>query len=115
MFLRAQKCRRLIVDAINNILKDNDAIYLPASPTTAPRFDRETPSLFDSYFVAENYLTIANFAGLPSLTLPLGKIDNMPFGCNITGRAFDEQTVLNISLAIQEITGLKYLSAREEK
>ena len=115
MFLRAQKCRRLIVDAINNILKDNDAIYLPASPTTAPRFDRETPSLFDSYFVAENYLTIANFAGLPSLTLPLGKIDNMPFGCNITGRAFDEQTVLNISLAIQEITGLKNLSAREEK
>lgn len=115
MFLMAQKCRRLIVDAVNSILKDNDVIYLPASPTTAPRFDRETPSLFDSYFVAENYLVIANFAGLPSLTLPLGKINNMPFGGNITGRAFDEQTVLNVSLAIQEITGLKNLSAREDE
>ena len=114
MFLRAQKCRRLIVDAINNILKDNDVIYLPASPTTAPRFDRKAPSLFDSYFVAENYLAFANFAGLPSLTLPLGKIDGMPFGGNITGRAFDEQTVFNISLAIEEITGLKNLSARKE-
>ena len=110
----AQKCRRLIVNAINEILKNNDVIYLPASPTVAPRFDRKTPSLFDSYFVAENYLALANFAGLPSLTLPLGKIDNLPFGGNITGRAFDEQTVLNVSLAIEDITGLKNLSAREE-
>lgn len=115
MFLRAQKCRRLIVNEVNNILKENDVIYLPASPTTAPRFDREMPSLFDSYFIAENHLAIANFAGLPSLTLPLGKINNMPFGGNITGRAFDEQTVLNISLAIQDITGLKNLSARENE
>ena len=112
IFLRAQKCRHLIVDRINEILKDNDVIYLPSSPTTAPRFDKQFNKLSDEYLIAENFLAFGNFAGLPSLTLPLGKIDGMPFGGNITGRLFDEQTVLNVSLAIENITGLKGLSVK---
>lgn len=112
VFLRAQKARRLIVDAINNILKENDVIYLPASPTPAPTFDKKYDKLSDQYLIGENYLAFANFAGLPSLTVPLGKSENLPFGGNITGRAFDEQTVLNVGLAIENITGLKNMSAK---
>ena len=113
IFLRAQKCRRLIVDAINNILKDNDVIYLPAAPSTAPLFNAEADKLSDEYLIADNYLAFGNFAGLPSLTLPLGKINGLPFGGNITGRAFEEQMVFNCSLAVQDITGLKNLYAKE--
>ena len=112
VFLRAQKCRRLIVNAINNVLKDNDVICLPAAPTTAPLFDKQFDKLSDEYLLAENYLAIGNFAGLPSLTLPIGKINGLPFGLNITGRAFEEQTVFNTGLAIEYNTGLKNMSAR---
>lgn len=113
IFLRAQKCRRLIVNAVNEILKENDAIYLPASPSTAPRFDNViTDRLSTEYLVADNYLAIANFAGLPSITIPLGLKDGLPFGANITCRAYDEQNMLNISLAIEKIIGLKNLSAK---
>lgn len=113
IFLRAQKCRRLIVNAVNEILKENDAIYLPASPSTAPRFDNViTDRLSIEYLVADNYLAIANFAGLPSITIPLGLKDGLPFGANITCRAYDEQNMLNISLAIEKIIGLKNLSAK---
>ncbi|MDY4848751.1 MAG: amidase family protein [Bacilli bacterium] len=116
LFLRAQKCRRLIVDAVNNILADNDVIYLPASPNTAPLFNAgSNDKLSNEYLIADNYLAIGNFGGLPSLTLPLGFEDGLPFGGNVTGRAFDEQTVFNISLAIEEITGLKDLVAKEGK
>ena len=114
MFLRAQKCRRLIVNAINDILKDNDVIYLPASPTVAIPFDNNS-NMGDERNFAEDYLAIGNFAGLPSLTLPLGKIGNLPFGANITGRAYEEQKVFDIALAIENITGLKNMSAVEEK
>ena len=113
MFLRAQKCRRLIVNAINDILKDNDVIYLPASPTTAIPF--ENTAIGEERNIAEDYLAFGNFAGLPSLTLPLGKIGNLPFGGNITGRAYEEQTVFNVALAIENVTGLKNMSAVEEK
>lgn len=115
IFLRAQKCRRLIVNAVNDILKDNDVIYLPAAPSTAPLFDGSADKMSNEYLIADNYLAIGNFGGLPSLTLPLAVIDGLPVGVNLTGRAFGEQTVLNCSLAVQEITGLKNLSAKEDK
>ena len=115
VFLRAQKCRRLIVNAVNDILKDNNVIYLPAAPSVAPLFDEGADKMSNEYLIADNYLALGNFAGLPSLTLPLGKIDGLPFGGNLTGRAFDEQTVLNCSLAIEQITGLKNLSVKEDK
>ena len=115
IFLRAQKCRRLIVDAVNDILKENDVIYLPSSPTTAPLFNSSYDKLSDEFLIAENFLVLGNFAGLPSLSLPIGFVDGLPFGANITGRAFEEQLVFNFALAIQEITGLKNLSAKRNK
>ena len=116
VFLRAQKCRRLIVNAVNEILANNNVICLPAAPTTAPLFennnaDRNT----NDFIVADNWLVLGNFGGYPSLTLPLGKENNMPFGVNVIGRLFNEQTVLNTSLAIENITGLKNMSAKEVK
>ena len=114
MFLRAQKCRRLIVDAINGILKDNDVIYLPASPTTAIPFE-SSATISEERNIAEDYLAFGNFAGLPSLTLPLGKINGLPFGGNLTCRAFEEQKVFDIALAIEDITGLKNMSAVNNK
>ena len=114
MFLRAQKCRRLIVNALNSILKDNDVIYLPASTGVAPLFNAKTDKMSDEYLIGDNYLALGNFAGLPSLTLPIGKIDGLPFGVNFTGRVFDEQTVLNVSLAVEQITGLKNLSVKKD-
>lgn len=114
IFLKAQKCRRLIVNRINEILKDNDVIYVPASPTTAPLISKnDSDKLSNEYLIADNHLIIANFAGLPSLSLPIGFDKGLPFGGSITGRAFDEQTVLNASLALEEITGLKNIMPKE--
>ncbi len=108
--LRAQQCRRLIVNRINEILKDNDVIYLPSAESVAPILNANIDKLSDTHLIADNHLTIGNFAGLPSLTVPIGLIDNLPFGGNFTGRAFEEQKVLNCALALQQITGLKNLS-----
>ena len=113
-FIRAQKCRRLIVNAINKILEYNDVICLPAAPNTAPLFENSADRFSDEYLIADNYLVFGNFAGLPSLTLPMGLIDKMPIGVNLTGRAFEEQTVLNCSFAVEEITGLVNLHVKEE-
>ena len=116
VFLRAQKCRRLIVDAVNNILSNNNVICLPASPTTAPLFENnKADKNSNEFIIADNWMVLGNFGGYPSLTLPLGKENNMPFGINVMGRLFDEQTVLNTSLAIENITGLKNMSAKEVK
>lgn len=114
-FIKAQKVRRLIVNAVNDILKDNDCIYLPASPTTAPCFDANSDRLSPEYLVADNYLAIANFGGLPSITLPIGFKDGFPFGGNITCKKFDEANMFSLASALENKTGLKNLSTKGGK
>lgn len=108
-FLRAQKCRHMIVDAVNAILDKYDAIFLPASTGGAPLFEQSSDKLSAEYLLGDNYLAIGNFAGLPSLTLPLGFENNLPFGANLTCKKWKEQETLNLALAIEDITGYKNL------
>lgn len=115
LFLRAQKARRLIVNRTNEILSDYDFIYVPAAPSIAPKFSDSSDRLSNNYLIADNILVLGNFAGLPSLTLPIGKENNMPFGANVMGRAFEEAKVFNVAKAIENIVGLENMSAREVK
>lgn len=107
LFLRAQKVRRLIVNRVNELLNEYDAIVLPASSDVAPKFESNLEKLSDTYLIAENHLAIANFAGLPSITIPMGKKEGLPLGINITGRLFEEQMVLNIAYALEKKLGFK--------
>ena len=115
LFLRAQKARRLIVNRTNEILSNYDFIYVPAAPSIAPKFSDSSDRLSNNYLIADNILVLGNFAGLPSLTLPIGKEDNMPFGANVMGRVFEEAKVFNVAKAIENIVGLENMSAREVK
>ena len=114
LFLRAQKNRRRIVEAINNILKDSDFIYLPAAPSIAPKFNEASDRLSDEYLIADNHLCLGNFAGLPSITLPIGFKDGMPFGANLMGRAFEETELFQVSYELEQITGLANIYAKGE-
>ncbi len=111
IYLRALRCRRVIVDTFNKILESNDAIILPASPTTAPLFDGDVPkkSFNKDATVSDNYLAFANLGGYPSITLPLGFESGMPFGVNLTSHHFTESKLLKIAQVVEDITGLKDL------
>ena len=116
LFLRAQRARRVIVNAANEILKDNDGIYLPSAPTTAPLIeDSSGDKLSNEYLIADNHMAIGNFGGFPSITLPLGFSNGMPFGANLTCKVFDECTLFSIASGIEKVTGLKDLSAKGGK
>jgi len=47
-----------------------------------------------------------NLTGLPAITLPCGKVDNLPVGLQIVGRYMKDQELLSIAQMIEEI--LKY-------
>jgi len=115
LYIRAQKNRRRIVDAINDILSKYDFIYLPAAPSIAPKKDEKSDKLSDEYLITDNHMVIGNFAGLPSLTLPIGFENGMPYGANITGKAFEDEKVLQFANEIEKITGFSNIVAKEEK
>ena len=111
LFIRAQKNRRRVVDMINEILKENDFIYLPAAPGIAPKINEKSDRLSDEYLIADNHLCLGNFAGLPSITLPIGFKENMPFGANLMGRAFEEVELFKAANDLEKITGLANVCA----
>lgn len=113
IFRKAQKVRRLIVEAMDKCFEEYDAIMAPAAGTIAPLIDAETDqdSLGEDSLVAENYLAMGNFSGYPSLTQPMGFVDGCPVGVNITCKAFEETEMFDIAKAIEEETGLKDLVA----
>ena len=115
LFFRAQKARRLIVDAYNKILSEYDAVLAPSAPSIAPKFTDSSEKLSSNYLIADNHLAIQNFAGLPSLTLPLCFENGMPIGINITTKIFEERKIFSICRDFEEIIGLKNVSINNRK
>jgi aspartyl-tRNA(Asn)/glutamyl-tRNA(Gln) amidotransferase subunit A len=112
LFLRAQRVRHMIVDALTKIYETYDGIYLPAASSIAPKFTDSSDRLSSQYLIADSHLALGNFAGLPSLTIPIGFEHTMPFGANIMGRAFDEATTLAIGKVIEDAMGFHNLSTK---
>lgn len=114
LFLNACRCRRLIVDKVNEIFKKYDGIILPASGKGAPSFDASSEQVSDQQLILENHMAIGNFGGFPSITIPFSFVQGMPVGVNITGRAMKDDVVLHIAQEVENITGLKGLKAGDK-
>ena len=114
-FRNAQRVRRLVVDELNKIYENYDIIIAPNGGGVAPLIDEAAEDyLSDEYIILENWLCLANFAGTPSISIPSGFVDNMPVAVNISGRIFEEQTVLNVAYALEEALGFKNQYKRED-
>ncbi|MEE3487500.1 MAG: amidase family protein [Bulleidia sp.] len=113
LFRKAQKVRRLIVEAMDKAYEEYDCLIAPASGNIAPLIDakQDQDQLSDDYLVAENYMAMGNFSGYPSMTVPMGFEEGCPIGVNLTCRAWEESQMFSIGKAIEEITGYKDLHA----
>ena len=115
-FIRAQKCRHIIVDKINEIFNNFDSIILPSAPSVAPLINKDNrDELSQEYLIADNYLAIANFGGFPSITVPLGFENELPFGVNLICPVYQEAETFKLAKNIENITGLKGIFANKEK
>ena len=107
LFRKAQKIRRLIVQAYAKMFEECDAVLSVAAPTIAPLINESSDVRFGVSSFAEEHMQLQNFSGYPSVTLPLGKVDSMPVAVNLTCKPFEEQKMFDVSSAIEECTGLK--------
>lgn len=102
LFRKAQKVRRVIVNAFNALLQECDGVIAPATSSCAPLLDAEpVHMLSNASLIAENYMVIGNFAGLPSITVPSFLVNHLPHGVNVTCKAEDEATMFTMALAIE--------------
>ncbi len=94
-YLRAQKVRTLIKEDFDRAFKNVDAIFTPVSPTPAFKLGEKIDDPLTMY-LSDIFTISVNLAGLPALSLPCGKVDNLPVGLQIIGKPFEESKILEI-------------------
>jgi aspartyl-tRNA(Asn)/glutamyl-tRNA(Gln) amidotransferase subunit A len=92
-YLRAQKVRALIKQDFEKAFEKVDVIMTPTSPTTAFKLGEKTTDPVQMY-LADIFMCAINLAGLPAVSIPCGKIGNLPVGLQIIGNMFEENKIL---------------------
>jgi aspartyl-tRNA(Asn)/glutamyl-tRNA(Gln) amidotransferase subunit A len=100
-YLKAMKVRALIKRDFEEAFKKVDVIACPTSPSTAFRFGERTQDPIKMY-LADIFTVSVNLAGLPAISVPIGKVNNLPVGGQLIGRPFDEATLLKLSYLWEE-------------
>lgn len=106
-YIKAQKIRSLITKDFEEAFKLVDAIITPTAPSSAFAIGENTQDPVTMYL--NDIFTIpASLAGLPGMSVPAGIDSNgLPLGLQILGKPWDEQTVFNVGLAIEQSSGFK--------
>jgi aspartyl-tRNA(Asn)/glutamyl-tRNA(Gln) amidotransferase subunit A len=100
-YLKAEQVRTLILRDYQQAFARVDAIAMPTSPTAAFRIGERASDPLQMY-LADVFTVSANLAGLPAVSVPCGfTADKRPIGLQLTGRAFDEATILRIADAYE--------------
>lgn len=104
---KAQNLALRIRAAYGEALRDVDALVLPTTPMKA-RLRPIQPSLSEYLDAALGNLANVvpyNLTGSPAMSIPCGISDGLPVGMMIVGRWFDEEVVLRIARAHEEMAG----------
>lgn len=95
-YLKAQQVRTLIRRDYEQAFQNVDAVVMPTSPTPAFKIGERVEDPLALYLV-DVFTVSANLAGLPALSVPCGLTSNrLPIGLQLTGKPFDEATLLRI-------------------
>jgi aspartyl-tRNA(Asn)/glutamyl-tRNA(Gln) amidotransferase subunit A len=107
-YLAAQRARRVIQDEVEAALRRVDVLVFPTQPIVAPplhAYQLVEHAEADVLDVEIGHTGLANLTGHPALSVPCGFTPaDLPVGLQFTGRAFDEQTILQLGLAYEQAT-----------
>lgn len=99
-YVRAVHARTLIVQDFAKAFKKVDLLLAPTTPTTAFKIGEKKDPL--SMYLSDIFTIPANLAGLPSLSIPVGKIDNLPVGAQLIGPKFSENLLFEVGKVIEQ-------------
>lgn len=82
-YIRAQRVRTLLIQRVNALFNGMDAFLAPSSSAS---------------------VSMTNLTGHPAIVLKSGFVDGMPQAVMVTGRLFDESSILRMALAYEQAT-----------
>ncbi len=103
-YKKAQSVRALITRDFDAVFGSGvDALFTPTTPTPAFRIGAVT----DPYemYMSDIFTVTANLAGIPAISLPIGRVGGLPIGGQIMARHFDEPRMFHVAAALEAALG----------
>ncbi|HEY1455677.1 MAG TPA: Asp-tRNA(Asn)/Glu-tRNA(Gln) amidotransferase subunit GatA [Candidatus Dormibacteraeota bacterium] len=105
-YLKAQKVRTLIKRDFDEAFKKCDAIVSATSPTVAFPIGAKTQDPLSMYLC--DVLTLGgNLAGLPGISVPCGRSEDLPVGLQVLAPQWGENVALRVARAYEQASGMK--------
>jgi len=103
LYAKAQNLRASTRAAYDSVLERVDALVMPTTPMKAHRY---RPDLRPGEIISHGWNMLGNtsifdMTGHPSLSIPCAMSNELPVGLMLTGRHFDEMTLLRIGDAFE--------------
>jgi aspartyl-tRNA(Asn)/glutamyl-tRNA(Gln) amidotransferase subunit A len=80
-----------------------DVLFTPTTPTTA--FAAGSKSDPYEMYLSDIFTVTANLAGIPALSLPIGRVDGLPVGGQLLAPHFGEQLMFAIARSLEASLG----------
>ncbi|MDD5606364.1 MAG: Asp-tRNA(Asn)/Glu-tRNA(Gln) amidotransferase subunit GatA [Candidatus Pacebacteria bacterium] len=97
---KAQKVRELITEDFKKVFQKFDFIITPTSPSVAFKIGEKKDPI--SMYLSDIFTVSVNLAGLPAISIPVGKSNNLPIGLQIIGKPFDEENIFQLAKLIEK-------------
>ncbi len=110
-YLKAQKVRRLVKEDFDRVFDEVDCLVTPVSPGLPFRMGEKTAEPLQMYLV-DVYTVSLNLSGLPGMSMPCGRVRGLPAALQIIGKPFDEETILRVGHAYEQLRDAATQAAR---
>jgi aspartyl-tRNA(Asn)/glutamyl-tRNA(Gln) amidotransferase subunit A len=98
---QAQRARgRIRADFAAVFAQGVHALFTPTTPTPAFRFGENLADPLQMY-LSDIFVCTANLAGVPALSLPIGRDQGLPLGGQLIGAMEGESTIVRIAQALE--------------
>ncbi len=99
-YLKAAKVRTLIARDFDRAFSLCDAIISPVAPSPAFSIGEKCDDPLAMY-LTDIYTVSANLAGIPGISVPCGKADDLPIGVQFMAPKWREDTLLRLAYTVQ--------------
>jgi aspartyl-tRNA(Asn)/glutamyl-tRNA(Gln) amidotransferase subunit A len=102
-YRKAQRVRALIADDFRRAFASGvDLLLTPTTPTPAFKAGEKTGDPVAMY-LADIFVCAISLAGLPALSLPVGRSEGLPIGAQLIAPFFEEERLLAAAGAIERV------------
>ncbi|MFN2398792.1 MAG: Asp-tRNA(Asn)/Glu-tRNA(Gln) amidotransferase subunit GatA [Gemmatimonadaceae bacterium] len=106
-YRKAQDVRKLIAADYRRVFASGvNVLFTPTAPTPAFELGTKTSDPYEMY-LNDIFTATANLAGIPAMSVPVGRVNGLPVGGQFIAGSFDEVSMFRAAYALERALGVE--------